>query len=563
MERASMKLQTFVADTKMDEVFEPFKPAVETQRADVADGADDADSGSKSASTKQADKLMELADGLTLFHTADNTSFADIEINGHRETWSIKSGEFRSWLEHLYYTSEKSVPGEAALKSAISQFSARARFDGAECKVFLRVASHDGKIYFDLADKDWRVVEIDRHGWRIITKSPVRFRRANGMLPAAPPEVGGDIGALRSFLNVRHDECILAACWLLGALRAEGPYPLLVVSGEHGSAKSGLVKLLKMLIDPGEPVLRSLPKAGQDLFVSAKNSYVLAFDNVSKLNDWLSDDLCRLSTGGGFAARQLYSDDQESLIQAVRPILMNGIDEMVKRADLADRVIWLTLRSIPPDQRRTEAEINEAFEANKSKILGALFDGLSEGLRRFDDVHLESLPRMADFTKWAVACETAYWEKGTFLKVISRVRAETVEKIIDSDVVATTVLIFMTGKDKWEGSATDLLVELTKKLGDEGKDRDWPRSPAKLSGALLRISPFLREIGLDFKRRKDGHRRNRIITLAWISGSDTAAKHAPVPPAAPASDWDQIKSQEAELIGYGAGDADDADDLAA
>ena len=46
----------------------------------------------------QADILIELAETAELFHAPDGTGFADLVINGHRETWPIRAKGFRRWL---------------------------------------------------------------------------------------------------------------------------------------------------------------------------------------------------------------------------------------------------------------------------------------------------------------------------------------------------------------------------------------------------------------------------------------------------------------------------------
>ena len=43
----------------------------------------------------QADILIDLAQAAELFHTPDGTGFADLDINGHRETWPIRSKGFQ------------------------------------------------------------------------------------------------------------------------------------------------------------------------------------------------------------------------------------------------------------------------------------------------------------------------------------------------------------------------------------------------------------------------------------------------------------------------------------
>jgi hypothetical protein len=166
------------------------------------------------------------------------------------------------------------------------------------------------------------------------------------------------VETLRGFLNVRSDvHFVLAIAWLVAALRHCGPYPVLVVSGEQGSAKSTFSTILRALVDPNTAPLRALPRENRDLFIAASNGHVLIFDNVSGLPYWISDTLCRLATGGGFAVRQLYTDQDEVLFDACRPMILNGIEDIVARPDLADRAIFLTLEPIPEEQRRPEQEL--------------------------------------------------------------------------------------------------------------------------------------------------------------------------------------------------------------
>ena len=167
------------------------------------------------------------------------------------------------------------------------------------------------------------------------------------MLPLPVPERGGSIEVLRSFVNLSsQNEFVLIVAWLLAALRSGGPYPLLAVSGEQGSAKTVLSKLLRALVDPNEAAVRALPREERELMITANNGHLLAFDNLSGLSPRLSDALCRLASGGSFAVRQLYADDEEVLFKAARPTLFNGIEDAIGRSDLADRAIFLTLPSI-------------------------------------------------------------------------------------------------------------------------------------------------------------------------------------------------------------------------
>jgi hypothetical protein len=99
--------------------------------------------------------------------------------------------------------------------------------------------------------------------------------------------------------------------------------------------------------------------------IAANNGYLLAFDNLSGLPIWLSDALCRLASGGGFAVRQLYTDDEEVLFEAARPTFLNGIEEVISRPDLGDRAIFLTWR---PLARRNDVLRASCGASSKSRV---------------------------------------------------------------------------------------------------------------------------------------------------------------------------------------------------
>src|SRR5262249_38717561 len=379
-----------------------------------------------------------------VFHTTGGVAYADLITDGHRETWPIRSKRFRTRLRRCYYEATGVAAGAAAIGSALDLLEARAQFDAPERVVSIRVVEHAGCIYLDLADEYWRAVEIGPDGWRVVGCPPVRFRRSPGMLPLPVPERGGSIEALRSFLNLSNqNDFVLVVAWLLAASQPGGPYPLLAISGEQGSAKTVLSKLLRALVDPNVAAVRALPREERELMIAANNGHVLAFDNLSGLSPWLSDALCRLASGGSFAVRQLYTDDEEVLFNAARPALLNGIEDVIGRSDLADRAIFLTLGPIGEKQRRSETELWREFELVRPRILGALLDAAAHGLRAGGSVQLARLPRMADFALWATACETALWPAGTFARAYTANRRAAIETIIEADLVATCVRAIM------------------------------------------------------------------------------------------------------------------------
>jgi hypothetical protein len=459
-----------------------------------------------------------------LFHTAAGAAFADITLDGHRETWPIRSKRFRAWLRRRYYEATGGAASAAEIRSVLDLLEARAQFDGPERAVHVRIAEHAGHIFLDLADERWRAVDIAPDGWRVIGCPPVRFRRPAGMLPLPAPQQGGSIEVLNSFLNLAsRDDFVLIVAWLLGALRADGPYPLLAISGEQGSAKTVLSKLLKALIDPNTAPVRSLAREERELMIAANNGYLLAFDNVSGLPIWLSDALCRLASGGSFAVRRLYTDDEEVLFEAARPILLNGIEDVISRPDLGDRAIFLTLVPIDEVQRRPENELWREFEIARPRILGALLDSVVHGLGTLGRVHLDRLPRMADFALWAAACEPAPWPAGTFARAYTSNRRAAIESVIDADPIAACIRTMMANRTMWTGSASDLLRLCAETARDEfSSGTPGIKSPRALAGRLRRTQTFLRSLGIEITFWREGRMGTRMIRVS-TSAEDTVS----------------------------------------
>lgn len=487
----------------------------------------------------QAAALIDLARAAEFWKDPTGEGWATVPVGEHREHHSVRSRAFRRWLAGRYYRETGSPPGDRPLRDALDVLEGMAVHDGPEHPTYLRVAERAGRIYLDLADGDWRAVEIGPEGWRVMASHdlPVRFRRGRGMQPLPEPVRGGDLRLLRRYLYpVRpgdplpapDDPCwadppwVLTVAFLVAALNPGIPYPVLPLTGEQGSGKSTRAQLLRSLLDPNSVPLRTLPREERDLAVAAHHSWCIVLDNVSGLAPWVSDALCRLATGGGFGTRTLYENDDEFLFAHRRPVILTGIEDVVTRADLLDRSLLVTLPPIEDALRRPEGELWAAWEADRPRVLGALLDAVAEGLRRLPDLRLDRLPRMADFAKWVVACEAKLpWQPGTFLRVYEGNRRDAVTTALDVDPVGTAVrewLPTVTG-GTWSGTAAALLDLLTARVGERvAKSREWPQTARGLSGRLRRLAPALRAVGItiDFERLpggSSGGARTRILTL--------------------------------------------------
>ncbi len=386
--------------------------------------------GAKKGPT-QAEQLLALARGPDYFHTADGRGYAVLQVEeqhqqAHQETHPIRSSQFRNWLARRLYLKTGKAASAGVLQDVLGVLEAQARFEGGEREVFCRVGQVGKRVYIDLGDPNWRVAEVDAAGWRVLPISPVRFRRPRGQLALPMPQPGGTLDELRPFVNHNRDkeDWKLVVAWLVQALCPFGPYPVLCLHGEQGSAKSTASKILRSVTDPSVAPLRTAPRDERDLIITASNSWLVTLDNLSSLDGWLSDALCRLATGGGFSTRQLFSDDEEMIFNAQRPCLLNGIEELSSRPDLLDRAIVLNLPSLDERERKVERELWEQFEAIRPRGFGALLSALSGALRHRGGVNLKELPRMADFAVLATAAGRGLrWEDDAFMAAVRRRRA--------------------------------------------------------------------------------------------------------------------------------------------
>ena len=473
---------------------------------------DDEGAGAK---TSQATALVGLTEGVELWHSPDFDAYATIENDGHAENLPLISRGFKRWLSRQFYLEQGKAAGSQAVQDALSVLGGKAVYEGAERQVYTRLAGHNGKIYLDLANQNWESVEIATDGWRTISDPPVKFRQVKGMLPIPNPVAGSDIGSLRRFVNVSDGDWPLLLAWLVAALRHVGPYPVLVLNGEHGSAKSTTGKVLRRLVDPSKADLRADPKDPRDLMIAATNGLVIAIDNISHIPTWLSDALCRLATGGGFSTRTLYENDEEMIFDAQRPVILNGINEIVTRGDLLDRALTLVCPVISEDDRRTEEEFWEEFRQARPVILGALLTAVSHAMAHVEGTKLERLPRMADFAVWAVAAEPALGlAPGKFINAYTGNRELANELVLDSSPVAVH-LMSLVNDGHWEGSAAELLRELNAKSGDKTQElKAWPKNPQSLSGKLRTLAPNLRAVGINVEFDKSsGTNSKRILRI--------------------------------------------------
>jgi hypothetical protein len=507
--------------------------------------------------SSQATFAVGLVSDWDLWHTPSKDAYATILVGDHTEHWAVRSTMFKQFLAKRFYDETTTAMNSESLSSAINLICSKALFEGRELEVHLRVAELDGKVYLDLCNDLWQVIEVDETGWRIFDEAPIRFRRTRSMLPLPHPASGGKIDLLRNLLNVDDQAWVLIVSWLVTSLFSKGPYPILALFAQHGSGKSMAGRFLRGAFDPNTSPLRAEPRDTRDLMIGANNSWCLAFDNLSHIPSWLSDALCRLSTGGGFSTRELYTDQDEVIFNSVRPVLLTSIEDVASRSDLLDRCLVVSLPPIPDCLRRPEAELIAQYEQIRPLILGALLDAVVTVLKRRPSIKLNTLPRMADFAITAAAAEGAFgWPEGTFLKAYQTNRETANEVAMEASPIARPLLALLEETGDWEGTSSELMEALELKANDQEKrQRGWPRNAKSVSGHLKRLAPNLRTTGWVLEQVRSAKKRLYVIRCVTpatdaSSGASSSETHSEMQ-----SDADRGDAYE--------DDADDANDASA
>ena len=589
------------SDLQIDAVVQEFKaaddlPPESPPSEPPPSGGEDSGGGRKRGDAHQSTRLRELVKSseIELWMSTAGEPYATIpveradpatqQMRRHFEDVPIdaKNTRIRDFLVEIWIAATGNHPGSLPINETIDLLRAEARKSGREYQINVRVGERSAKrgdpiseIWIDIGDRDGRAFRVTADGWCIEPgnlvepgeKLPVKFLRTGAMeaLPIPPSEPyadpdGGEakdpIWLLQDLLNpkITPDEIRLIAGWIIGAFHPRGPYPVLAIEGEQGSGKSSLTKFVRLLTDPSVVLVHSAPKDIENLSVHAENTWVVSLDNQSAFPQWLSDGLCRLSTGGGMSTREFYTNKGEVLFNHKRPALLNAIIQVASSNDLADRCIMIKLKALEGEYIR-EAELDKRFDALAPHIMAAVLDGLSSAIRNHTTITPVATARMVDFATWVeAAAEGLGFEVDDFANAYRANRGDVVEAGISNDPVASAIVELMRNcqealetellspdmraivqvvssapaeqatwpmkivsdvpghpsQIQWRSTPTELLTVLKTIGGDrENKAKTWP-SPNSLWGKITRAMPLLRKQGIEVTRNHSGDRSYTI-----------------------------------------------------
>lgn len=359
-----------------------------------------------------------------------------------------------------------------------------------------RVGDFEGATYVDLGDETGRCVRITNEGWSVEQESPILFRRNALISPLPEPERSGDLRPFLELVNIPAERELLYLGFLVSFYFPQIAHPILVPIGGQGSGKSKASEYTVRLLDNSPVTGRKLPRSIEEWVVAAQASYLISLDNVSKLSPEMSDALCRAVTDDGDVRRALYENKGVELFSFRRILILNGIDILGIREDLADRLLTMEMRPIPPERRLSEAAMDDAFEQHSPSAFGALLDLVVKVKNVLGDVEVKDAPRMADFARILVALENV--TGGSALGEYRQGLEESAMSSIVGDPVLTAIVELI--DSPWEGTSAELLELLnTKKPQFQYGERFWPSKPVMLTSTLVRCAPAFQKIGWVFE----------------------------------------------------------------
>ncbi|KKS56357.1 MAG: hypothetical protein UV20_C0014G0002 [Candidatus Magasanikbacteria bacterium GW2011_GWA2_42_32] len=412
----------------------------------------------------------------------------------------------RMVLARRFWQLRHKAPNTEALKTALTVLEGKAYFDGPLIKLWNRLTEHEGAIWYDLADTEWRAVKITKASWEIVANPPILFRRYSHQKAQCQPVQDGDITLLLKYLNVAdRKHRLLLLVWLVASFIPNIPHPILIVYGAQGASKTFFCRLLKKIGDPSEVETIGFPRDQNELVQIFDHHWCIVFDNISRISGRDSDALCKAVTGDGFSKRELFTDDDDIIYAFRRVLILNGINQVATRPDILERGILLELERISEEDRKSEKALLAEFEKDQPSILGGIFTVLQKAMQIEPAIELASLPRMADFTRWGAAiAEALGYTKEEFLSAYGSNIASQNDEVLAENLTAVLLRTFMDGREDWEGTPTELrnaLIEVAEGLHIKPeREPDFPKTANALGKKINELKTNLAVTGMHIKR---------------------------------------------------------------
>lgn len=436
----------------------------------------------------------------------------EIQHDGTCQLYPLESEIVADTLIDLFDAYEGNAKGtslsNAKLQDTLTFMRAKSRTLASKRPVYKRTAyiPEEDSIYFDLSNANGEVVKIDASGWNVLKPAHPMFVRYSFQTAAPTPQISDyDLKNLQSVLPNGFDDKgtklfigTLIAMILPTNFKSSPAYPVILVRGEPGSGKTTLTKNIKSLIDPEIEPLSNVPSSSDDLYIVSQYSQVLAFDNIDGMKGDASDDICRITCGGSYKKRKLYSNGTLVSHYAHSPVILNGIGDLVFKQDIIDRSVSFPLKAMESHNDQSESQ----FQAQAPHLMGYLFGLISRSLQKFAQTVTPQGSRLATVNRFISAAEPFGTEE-PFSLLLKQNQEEALASSLEGNLVTQAIIDFMANKQVWEGTHQELLIELCSMTDDKLlKSDEWPKTPNKLKSFFAFKLKALSNLGIDYKPLK-------------------------------------------------------------
>lgn len=475
--------------------------------------APNANGGNASGGNKKPSQATELANmalrKYTLAVSPDGKPFAYTADSPH-VALELRSKKFglRARLARDYYIVNQTAPSQGALKNCLEVLEGMA-MDCSSTPLYTRVAGDGNAVYIDMADDANRVIEICDGTWQIVNTAPYMFRRTELTAPMIEPSRHGKLKLLWRHVNIAiEDRPLFVAVMVDSLIQPNTSKPVTGLLAEHGSAKSTTARRIVELLDSSTVELRSPPKDLEQWITAAAGSWVVALDNLSTIPDWLSDAICRASTGEGNVKRQLYADDDLSVAKFRRSVIITGIDVGGLNGDLADRLVPIELRAI--QNRLAETDLEYEWESDRADILGGLLTMAAKVHHKLSTLDYAALPRMADFGRVLASLDAITSSHG-MQRYLERGKRMMADSALSNSFIARLVELRFDTRESMRSGA-----EILSSIGPNSNSEtpiDWPKKSRYVTTLLTKHAPALRQLGWTIAN-DDGKNKDNAIKWA-------------------------------------------------
>ncbi len=459
------------------------------------------------------DVLLRLIEeqGHIPFRSTEGEAFIQIPNKVSFVNYPLKSEYYQMWLRNLYYQTYNRGSRNDMIQAVMETLVAKAHCQGKEYPVYNRFAFHEGHLYYNLADRDSTVLCVDESGIKCCSEPPVRLITRKNIRPQPMPQKGK---SFRKLMNKYYhfasmSDRILHNVILIVRLITGIEQPIVIYKGGKGSSKTTSMEMDKRCLDISSNNVTVMPKNEEDFLLLLESQDIVCLDNMDSITKSQANIFCQVVTGATAVKRKKYSDSELCEINIKSVVYMNGIHLLSDRSDFLDRCVFLNMKAISSEKRRSKKDVMEEFEADKPCILYRMFECLSRAMEIEPLIEVNIDDRLLDFLKWGCAvAEAMGYGQEKFLEAYQKNRTRLNEELLEEDEVAGAVMDYLEESGNFEGTMSELSAELFDMLYEKGMYASNKIKQANhLSRRLKELETGLHNVGICVEIGKNNGKR--------------------------------------------------------